>query len=640
MLEIGNSNGLFFRTNTTCNNLLRELQQIWVEIGESESEKDKMLMELERECLQIYQRKVDEAANSKARLHQSVSSIEAEIASLMAALGVLNINSPLKLDKSARPLKEKLAAVTPLVENLRIQKEERVKQFSDIKAQIEKISGEISGYGDHNLNKAMISSLTLEEQDLTLRKLNEYQTHLRTLQKEKSDRLDKVLAYVNEVHTLCGVLGVDFSQTVCEVHPSLHRTDHEQSTNISDSTLDGLVQMIKKLKTERRARYQKLKDVVASLFELWNLMDTPEVERTKFGRVTYVVRSSDSVISEPGILSTETIEQVSAEVDCLSKLKASKMKELVMKRRSELEDLCRVTHIQPDTSTSAEKSSALIDSGLVDPSELLVNIEAHINKIKEEAQSRKDIMDRIDRWLSACEEENWLEEYNLDENRYSAGRGGHVNLKRAERARVTINKIAGNFPPFAIYFFFGRLNQLRNLILLCFLFYEAMVDNLIKKTLLWEDETQKSFLYDGVRLVNILEDYKLTRKQQEDEKKRYRDQKKRQDLLLTQRESIYGSKPSSRRTSSFRKPNGYNISNGNGSVPPTPRRSSIGTTTPDLLLTPRSYSGGHRQNGYFREVRRVSSSTPLNYVAMQKEDTVSTTYTSIYSSEPDSPLQG
>uniref|UniRef100_A0A1J3ING9 65-kDa microtubule-associated protein 6 n=1 Tax=Noccaea caerulescens TaxID=107243 RepID=A0A1J3ING9_NOCCA len=601
MLEIGRSNALFFRTNTSCNNLLRELQQIWVEIGESEAEKDRMLMELERECVQIYQRKVDEAANSKARLHQSVASVEAEVASLMAALGVLNINIPIKVDRGSESLKEKLAAVTPLVEDLRLQKEERVKQFSDIKAQIDKISGEISGYSD-SLNK----SLTLQEQDLTLRKLNEYQTHLRTLQKDKSDRLNKVLGYVNEVHTLCGVLGVDFSQTVCEIHPSLHRTDQEQSTNISDNTLEGLEQMIQKLKTERRARFQKLKDVVASLFELWNLMDTPQEERSKFGRVTYFVRSSDSTITEPGILSTETIEQVSAEVECLSKQKASKMKELVMKRRSELEDLCRLTHIQPDTSTSAEKSSALIDSGLVDPSELLANIEAQINKIKDEAQSRKDIMDRIDRWLSACEEENWLEEYNLDANRYSAGRGGHVNLKRAERARVTINKIP------------------------------AMVDNLIKKTLVWEDETHKSFLYDGVRLVNILEDYKLTRKQQEEEKKRYRDQKKRQDLLLTQRESIYGSKPSPRRSSSFRKPNGFSISNGNGSVPPTPRRSS----TPDVLLTPRSYSGHHhRQNGYFKEVRRLTS-TPLNFVAMQKEDTVSTTYTSIYSSEPDSPLQG
>lgn len=221
------------------------------------------------------------------------------------------------------------------------------------------MSGEISGY-----NKAMIDSLTLDDdQDLTLRKLNEYQTHLRSLQKEKADRLNKVLDYVNEVHALCGVLGVDFCQTVSEVHPSLHRTNHEQSTNISDETLDGLQQMIEKLKTERRLRFQNLKDVVESLLELWNLMDTPQEDRMRFARVSCVVRSSESDVTEPNILSTETIEQVSAEVDRFNKLKSSRMKELVMKRRSELEDLCRMAHIEPDTSTSLEKSTALIDSG-------------------------------------------------------------------------------------------------------------------------------------------------------------------------------------------------------------------------------------------------------------------------------------
>ena len=69
-------------------------QKIWVDIGESDAEKDRMLMELEKECLEIYRRKVDEAANSKAQLHQSLVSIEAEVASIMAALGVLNIHSP------------------------------------------------------------------------------------------------------------------------------------------------------------------------------------------------------------------------------------------------------------------------------------------------------------------------------------------------------------------------------------------------------------------------------------------------------------------------------------------------------------------------------------------------------------------
>lgn len=55
-----------------------------------------MLLEIERECLEVYRRKVEEAANSKARLHQSVAAREAELATLMAALGEHNIHSPVK----------------------------------------------------------------------------------------------------------------------------------------------------------------------------------------------------------------------------------------------------------------------------------------------------------------------------------------------------------------------------------------------------------------------------------------------------------------------------------------------------------------------------------------------------------------
>ncbi|KAK9008425.1 hypothetical protein V6N11_075320 [Hibiscus sabdariffa] len=569
MLAIGNPLAPSARTSTSCNVLLRELQQIWSDIGESEADKDRMLLELERECLEVYRRKVEEAANAKARLHQSVAAKEAEVATLMAALGELNIRSPIQTEKKMASLKEKLASITPLLDDLRTKKEERLKQFEDIKNQIEKISGEISGY--NYPNDTMVSCLTLEDQDFSLRRLTEFQTRLQTLQKEKSDRLHKVLEYVNEVHLLCGVLGLDFAQTVSDVHPSLQRVNQEQSTNISNGTFEGLEHTINKLKTERRTRIQKLRDIAAQLFELWNLMDSPQAERNVFSRATSILRLPEPEVTEPGALSTEMIEQASAEVERLAKLKASRMKELVMKRRLELEDICRIIHIEPDASTAVEKSNAMIDSGLVDPSELLASIEAQITKAKDEALSRKEVMDRIDRWLAACEEENWLEDYNQDENRYNAGRGAHINLKRAEKARITVTKIP------------------------------AMVDNLINRTLAWEEEKKTLFLYDGVRLVSILEDYKVTRKQRDEEKKRCRDQKKIQDLLLTEREAIYGSKPSPRRSSSFRKTNGYRA-NGNGSMTPsTPRRSSVGGATPELL-TPRSYSG--RQNGYFKEMRR------------------------------------
>nr|XP_043632106.1 65-kDa microtubule-associated protein 6-like [Erigeron canadensis]XP_043632112.1 65-kDa microtubule-associated protein 6-like [Erigeron canadensis] len=588
------------RTATTCNTLLKELQQIWMDIGENDAEKDRLLMELERECLEVYRRKVDEAAATKARLHQSVAAKEAELATLIASLGDLNTHFPLNMENKSSSLKAQLAIVTPLVEDLKVKKEERIKQFADIKSQIEKINGEILGYSQF---VDSVGLLTLEEQDLSLRKLGEYQSHLRTLQKEKSERLHKVLEHVNEVHSMCSVLGLDFGKTISDVHPSLEGTSLEQATNISDGTLEGLANAILKLKTEKRVRLQKLKDIAALLSELWQIMDTTREEKSYFSRITSVTRLPESEIVEPTALSLEIIQQASQEVERLSKLKAGRMKELVMKRRSELEDICFKTHIEPDPSTAIDKSNAMIDSGLLDPSELLSNIEAQIIKVKAEALSRKEIMDRIERWLAACEEENWLEDYNLDQNRYSAGRGVHLSLKRAERARITVTKIP------------------------------AIVDNLICKTISWEDDKKKSFLYDGARLVTILEEYKLTRMQKEEEKKRFRDQKKLQDLLLKERESIYGSKPSPRRSSSFRMAgNGY-CANGNGSMTPTPRRSS-GRTPSMEPMTPRSYSS--RQNGYSKEMRRLTTG-PLNFVTIPKEDTIS--FSSVYGSEPGSPLQ-
>ncbi len=47
----------------------------------------------------------------------------------------------------------------------------------------------------------------------------------------------------------------------------------------------------------------------------------------------------------------------------MTRLKAGRMKELVLKRRLELESICRSMHVEPDTSTVPEKSIALIDSG-------------------------------------------------------------------------------------------------------------------------------------------------------------------------------------------------------------------------------------------------------------------------------------
>ena len=54
-----------------------------------------------------------------------------------------------------------------------------------------------------------------------------------------------------------------------------------------------------------------------------------------------------------------------AEVERLTELKTSRLKEIMMKRRKELEDICKNAHIEPDVSTAPEQTNALIDSGSI-----------------------------------------------------------------------------------------------------------------------------------------------------------------------------------------------------------------------------------------------------------------------------------
>jgi hypothetical protein len=51
------------------------------------------------------------------------------------------------------------------------------------------------------------------------------------------------------------------------------------------------------------------------------------------------------------------------EVSRLEELKSSKMKELVLKKRTELEEICRKTHLVPETDGAIEYAVEAIESG-------------------------------------------------------------------------------------------------------------------------------------------------------------------------------------------------------------------------------------------------------------------------------------
>ncbi|XP_038689661.1 65-kDa microtubule-associated protein 5 [Tripterygium wilfordii] len=549
-------------SRTTCGSLLHELQIIWNEIGENDSDRDKMLLELEQECLDIYRRKVEKTRKYRADLHQSLADAEAEIANLVSALGE---HSSFSTGKGT--LKQQMAAIKPLLDDLRLKKEERIKEFSEIQSQITQICVEIAGSGQ----SANSDDRQVNETDLTVNKLREFKSHLQELRKEKNLRLQKINSHICIIHELSVVLSTDFIKTVGDVHPSLCDLSNNKSRSISNETLARLTSVIHSLKQEKQERLQKLQRLGCTLMELWNLMDTPLEERRKFDHVPRLISSSLEDVSVQGCLALDVIEQTEIETERLNILKASKMKELVFKRQNDLEEIYRAVHMDVDSDAARQILIGIIDSGNVDLAELLSGMDDQITKAKEQALSRRDILEKIEKWKYACEEEKWLDEYEKDENRYSAGRGAHKNLKRAEKARMLVSKIS------------------------------SILENLTAKVRAWERERGIPFLYDKVPLLSTLEEYSLLRQQREEEKRRSREQKRLQEQLTAGQEAIYGSRPNVKR------PLGQNTST-----------NSMGTPLGRRLTTPGrpGISTGKER----RESGRVHNITPVNYVALSKDD--------------------
>nr|GFC83922.1 65-kDa microtubule-associated protein 8 [Tanacetum cinerariifolium] len=128
-----------------------------------------------------------------------------------------------------------------------------------------------------------------------------------------------------------------------KVHPSLNELSG-LSKNMSDRILAILNSTVESLEAEKQSRIEKLLSLGNSLKNLWELMDTPYIERQLFSSIF----SSTSLtnISTPGSLAITMIEQAEAEVERLDQLKASKMKELLVKKRTELVEICRRSHME------------------------------------------------------------------------------------------------------------------------------------------------------------------------------------------------------------------------------------------------------------------------------------------------------
>ena len=91
----------------------------------------------------------------------------------------------LQPEKMSGTLKQQLDSITPALRDMRLRKEERVNQFQAVQGQIQKISAEIAGQSEY---EDSITNVRVNQNDLSLKNLEEYQNELQRLHNEKVEQ--------------------------------------------------------------------------------------------------------------------------------------------------------------------------------------------------------------------------------------------------------------------------------------------------------------------------------------------------------------------------------------------------------------------------------------------------------------------
>ncbi|BBN68485.1 microtubule-associated protein 65-8 [Prunus dulcis] len=563
------------------------LLMIWNEVGQDHFEREKVLLDLEQECLEVYRKKVDAANTSRARLHQELAEAEAEFTHLLLSLGERSL--PGRPEKMAGTLKEQLDSITPALREMRLRKEERVNQFRTVQGQIQKISAEIAGQSESEYDD-LSSDIMVNENDLSLKKLEEYQTELQRLRNEKNERLMRVEQYIDAVHKLSSILGTDSSMVITKVHPSLNDLCGI-TKNISNSILAKLNSTVESLDEEKLKRLDKLHHLGKALTNLWNLMDTPYKDRQSFSHVTGLLSLSSAEVSDPGSLTLNIIQQAEAEVRRLDHLKASKMKELFFKKQNELKEICNKSHMEIPLQSEIDNLINLINSGEIDHADLLMSMDQQISRAKEEASSRMTIMEKVEKWMLARDESvgwkntaesvfhthqftfvlgSYIYNYTHTHHRREPVLGQQRCTQEPETCRtrrVLVNKIP------------------------------ALVDLLIANTKSWEEERKKTFLYDEVPLLAMLEEYNVLRQEKEEDKQRQREMKKVQSQVAVEQENLFITRPST----SARRTSTRSVNGGFSNAIPLNRRLSLGLQQ----LGPNSINSGTQGISFIKEGKKA-----------------------------------
>ncbi|XP_040361715.1 65-kDa microtubule-associated protein 3-like [Rosa chinensis] len=159
---------------------------------------------------------------------------------------------------------------------------------------------------------------------------------LEVMKKRKIERKDQLFSVLDQLQSLS-----------TEISRSLEDNLYKMVVEETDLSLKRLEELHRQL-----LEYQdeKLQTFASALLEMWNLMGTTMEEQKKYQNVTSRIATSKYEITETNILSIDLLNDVEAEVSKLEQLKSIKLKEILLKKKLELEE---VVYITTETNSNA-----------------------------------------------------------------------------------------------------------------------------------------------------------------------------------------------------------------------------------------------------------------------------------------------
>ncbi|MCL7048412.1 hypothetical protein MKW94_017602, partial [Papaver nudicaule] len=215
--------------SANCYALEQLLEHIWCDCVKDD-ERNKILRQIDEECLDVFKRKVDEASKTRADLHQELADAKIELARLASGKKTVP-------DKSTGTIKEQLAAIYLQLEHL-----------------------------GSTLQEVLPSKSSIE-------------------------------GFMQTVGELCYVLGMDSVRILHEVHPSLTGL---RSESINNETLSKLTNI--------------LQELAEQLLCMWEMMDTSPEERSKFTYVTDCIEATVDNVTTYGALDLDLINEAQDEL--------------------------------------------------------------------------------------------------------------------------------------------------------------------------------------------------------------------------------------------------------------------------------------------------------------------------------------